>query len=312
MFLLGINTVGGTSANEIMPTNVENINYISIIGAWYDDLYVTKNPEFEMGFDIPFEWDYDTILYAPFNGTTHAGNILVGVDEVSHLLIKRRLPGTFLWQTIYVREINTIDDFKLVCDDYYVPAGAEIEYAIVPVYYGLEQEYNTIKVTQEFNWMFLISGDGTVYGTNITDGFCDTTRNIPSSNVELLNYKYPIFVRNSQANYDTGECKGCFIQIHTDDGECSEEQLSPQYDYARVKYQKEVMDFISNGEPKVLKLPDGRMWIVQVTPNPTDTADNVYYYRQISFSWVEIGDAFSEEDMYYLGLSSIDQSWWNK
>ena len=158
--------------------------------------------------------------------------------------------------------------------------------------------------------MFLISNE-VVFGTAITDGFCDTTRNIPSSNVELLNSKYPLFVRNSIANYDTGECEGMFIKMTDDDGQCSTEMLDTENDYARTMYQKEVMDFICDGTPKILKLPDGRMWIVQVTPNPTDTADTQYNNRNISFSWAEIGDANSEEDMYYLGLTDIGEQWWN-
>lgn len=113
----------------------------------------------------------------------------------------------------------------------------------------------------------------------------------------------------TNANYDTGTCRGSFVPVAEDD-ECKLAYDS-KFDYQRIKHQKEFMDFISDGIPKILKLPDGRMWIIQVTPNPTDTANQVYNNREISFSWVEVGDVNSEEDLYYLGLSEVSSEWWN-
>ena len=310
MFFCGADTIGGSAACNLTPIYINNINYVEISNAYFDDLYISTDPEVSYSMDLPDEWDWCTVLYAKFNNNTYAGNIDTAVGDCTHILLKRRLPQTFKWQTIFVKEINTVDDFDVAFNDYTVRASAEMEYAVVPILNGLEGTYTTITVKSEFTDMFLISND-TVYGTPITDGFCDTTRNIPSANVELLNAKYPIFVRNSQANYDTGDCTGSFINITNDDGECSLELLETENDYARTMYQKEVMDFICDGAPKILKLPDGRMWLVQVTPNPTDTADTQYNNRNISFSWVEIGDVNSEEDMYYLGLNDIDPQWWN-
>ena len=72
------------------------------------------------------------------------------------------------------------------------------------------------------------------------------------------------------------------------------------------------MDFISDSIPKILKLPDGRLWLVQVTPGSADTANTTYNDREISWSWVEIGNVNSEEDLYYLGFSKVESEWWNK
>lgn len=310
MFFCGFNTIGGDSACEATPTYVSEINYVEITGAAYDDLYMSNDPAVEYTMDLPEDWDWNTVLYARFNGNTYAGNIDTAVKDCSHILLKRRSPHTFKWQTVFVKEVHGRDDFEISFDDYTVRASAEMEYAVVPIFFGLEHNYSTVTVKSEFTNMLLISND-TVYGTSITDGFCDTTRNIPSSNVELLNQKYPIYVRNSQANYDTGECKGNFIKLVDDNGQCSDEMADTENDYKRIMYQKEVMDFICDGQPKILKMPDGRMWIVQITPNPTDQADTAYNNRYISFQWVEIADPDSEEDMYYCGLSDISPQWWN-
>lgn len=307
MLFCGNSFVGGICS--ITPTNIDNINYVELKNGIYDDLYVSKATNFELTAKCPEEWDFDTVLWAKFNGNASAGNVDWNLETTSHLVLKSRNEGEFKWKTIAVKEIHTIDDFTINYPDYFIASGQTVEYAIVNVLYGSEGNYATTKITPKFDKMFLIEND-IVWGTDITDGFCDTTRNIPSSTVELLNSKYPIFVRNTIANYDTGNCRGVFVPLVNE--ESCELAFGEEYDYMRIQYQKGFMDFISDGIPKILKLPDGRMWIIQITPNPSDTANQMYNNREISWTWVEIGDVNSEEDLYYLGLSDVSPEWWNK
>jgi len=309
MFICGSNFVGGALACALTPTDIDNINYVELKNGIYDDLYISKATDFELTNKCPEEWDFDTVLWAKFNGNSNAGNVDWSLETTSHIVLKSRTDGEFKWKTIAVKEIHTIDDFVMNYPDYLIASGQTVEYAVVNVLYGSEGNYVITKITPKFDKMFLIE-DGVVWGTDITDGFCDTTRNIPSSTVELLNSKYPIFVRNTIANYDTGNCKGSFVPFANE--ESCELAFSEEYDYMRVQYQKGFMDFISDGVPKILKLPDGRIWIIQVTPNPADTANQMYNNREISWSWVEIGDVNSEEDLYYLGLSDVSPEWWEK
>lgn len=310
MFICGSNFVGGELACALTPTRIENINYVELKNGIYDDLYITRAVDFELTNVFPTEWDFDTILWAKFNNTTNAGNVDWDLENISHIVLKSRTEGNFKWKTIVVKEINSSDDFEnfsINHPDYFVASGQSVEYALVPVSYGLEGNYAITKTVSRFSKMFLIEGD-IVWGTEITDGYCDTTRNIPSSTVELLHSRYPIFVRNTIANYDTGNCKGSFVPL---DEETCEFAYDSEQDYWRIKYQREFMDFICDSIPKILKLPDGRLWLVQVTPNPTDTANQQYNDREISWSWVEVGDVNSEEDLYYLGFSNIEAEWWN-
>lgn len=310
MFICGSNFVGGALACAITPTAINNINYVELKNGMYDDLYITTKTDFEITSECPTKWDYYTVLYAPFNGNTHAGNVDWNLETISHLLLKKRNEGDFLWQTLLVKDVNDIEDFKINHSDYLATSGAIVEYAIVPVSNGVEGSYAiSEKIPFQFDKIFVISED-TVWGTIISDCFCDTTRNVPSTTVTLLNNKYPIFVRNTIANYDTGTCTGAFVPL-VDGKEC-EFAYDRKYDYKRISYQRDFMDFISNGIPKILKLPDGRIWIIQVTANPTDTANWSYNNRYISFPWVEIGDVNSEADLYYLGLSDVTEEWWNQ
>lgn len=308
MFICGSNFIGGALACAITPTALDNIDYIALQNGLYDDLFVSKNTEFELTDTCPKEWDFDTVLYAPFQNSTNAGNVDWTLETISHLLLKKRSDKSFSWQTLAVKEIHSIDDFVINYPDYFAASGAPTEYAIVPVSNGVEGNYATSEITLSFDKLFLIEGD-TVWSTVITDGFCDTTRNIPSSTIELLNHKYPVFVRNTIANYDTGTCSGAFVPM-ADKEKCRLAYGRP-YDYQRTDYQRKFMDFLSDGIPKLLKMPDGRMWLIQVTPSPTDTANTAYNNRYVSFSWVEVGDVNSEEDLYYLGLSDVSEEWWN-
>lgn len=308
MFTCGNNFVGGALACALTPTGLENINYIELKNGIYDELYITKATDSELTNEFPKEWDFDTILWAKFNGSTNAGNVDWNLENTSHIILKSRTEGNFQWKTIAVKEINSIKDFVINYPDYFIASGQPVEYAIVPVFYGLEGNYATTCIISKFDKLFLIEGNQ-VWGTEITDGYCDTTRNIPSANVELLHRKYPIFIRNSIANYDTGNCKGAFVPL---DEKTCEFAFNREYDYQRIKYQKNFMDFISDSIPKILKLPDGRLWLVQVTPNPTDTANKTYNDREISWTWVEIGSVDSEEDLYYLGFSEVESEWWNE
>lgn len=307
MLICGNNFAGGQSACAVTPTGLRNINYVELKNGIYDDLYITKATDFALNGECPKEWDFDTVLWAAFHNTTNAGNVDWNLETTSHIVLKSRTDGRFKWKTIAVKEIHSIGDFTMNYPDYSVASGQSVEYAVVPVLYGSEGIYSSTKTASGFEKMFLIEG-GTVWGTEITDGFCDTTRNIPSSTVELLNSRYPVFVRNTIADYDTGNCRGSFVPL---DEESCEYAYDSKQDYRRIKYQKEFMDFLCDSVPKILKLPDGRLWLVQVTPNPADTADQGYNDRKISWSWVEVGDVNSEEDLYYLGFSNIGPEWWN-
>ncbi|MCI8358302.1 MAG: hypothetical protein HFI51_09185 [Lachnospiraceae bacterium] len=308
MLFCGSGFAGGGLACALTPTGLININYVELKNGIYDDLYITKAADFELTNQCPAEWDFDTILWAKFSNTTNAGNVDWNLETTSHIILKSRPEGRFKWKTIAVRETKQIEDFVINYPDYFVASGQTMEYALVPVLYGMEGDYATTSVTPKYTKMFLIE-DAIVWGTEITDGFCDTTRNLPSSTVELLNSRYPVFVRNTKANYDTGSCKGSFVPL--DEISCEFTYQGTQ-DYQRIKYQRDFMDFICDGVPKILKLPDGRLWLVQVTPSPSDTANGIYNDRQISWNWVEIGDVNSESDLYYLGFSKIEAEWWDE
>ena len=53
------------------------------------------------------------------------------------------------------------------------------------------------------------------------------------------------------------------------------------------------MHFLTNGQPKILKSFDGRIWMVDITGDPTATVQNHPDQVSISFNFTEIGDTYS-------------------
>ncbi len=307
MFFL--NHILGASPDTIplTPTHLANLTYIKLSNGLYDCLYITRETDSEPSMDCPREWDFDTIFHADFNNSTNAGNVDWNLQSVSHLLVKRRDTSKFQWTTIAVKEIHTLKDFSdgIKGNDYTNASHVEYQYAVVPVLHGTEGLYNTIFVDSQFRDIFLVEKN-CIIGAPSSDGFCDTARRIPSSLAETIHNRYPSYIRNTISNYDKGSCKGKFIEL--DEESCNFSVT----DALRIPYQRKIMDFLADGMPKLLKHFDGRIWLIAVTGDPTDTADGAYNNRAVSFEWTEIGNYESERDLYYTNLSDIGEEWWNE
>ena len=306
MFFLGYNFLGADeTAIPISPVVPSDNTSIEVFDVYLDTLAASKNVDSELTADISEEWDWDTILLADFNNDTFAGNIKWAIDTITHMVIKRRVVGSYKWMTLAVQEVNSIDDLNMNGTDI-TSESLEYEYAIVPMFYGNEGPYSiaTVDVTNED--LVVIDSTG-IYHTPLTDGYCDTTDVHPNSVLELLHNRYPTIVRNTMANYETINVTGQFIPYKDD---CID-FTSYDDDRRRVLYQREVKEFLTNGRAKILKNVDGQCWLVYVTTPPTDSADNIYMVRKLTFGCTETGSLKSEEDLYYAGLLDVPPEWWS-
>lgn len=116
-------------------------------------------------------------------------------------------------------------------------------------------------------------------------------------------YRYPFAHTFGKLNYDSGEVSGYFVPMNDN---CDFE-LEKSFDY-----QKNIMNWLTNGMPKILKSFDGRMWMINVDGSPTDSMDGHWQHRIIDFQWYESGDYTDEEDLYESGLSNVSSEFWGK
>lgn len=307
MFILGSTFLGVDFSFSPTPTDIQDINHLELSNGVFKNLYASKNTDISIDDYIPLSWDINTIILANkyTSGNINAGSVSYSLSNISSLLIKRRKVGDFDWVTIYCKETNTEDDLLINGIDYTNSSDVEYEYAVTPVINYTEGEYSTTTVYSVFDGIYLIDNED-MYGTELNTGYIDTTRNKPCSIQVLPNYKYPRYYSFGNTNYDTGSAQGLFAEF--DPQTC--EFL---FDDAHLSsYQSKVIDFLTNGKPKLLKNYDGRSWLVVVSDNPTNTAEGYYQNRNITFNWTQIGEADSEKDLYECGIIDVPSTYWSK
>lgn len=294
------------------PTDINNINKIELSNGIYDELFATKDVEGELTETIQQEWDFDTILHAMFDGNAMAGNINWAIDSISNIAIKRRKIGEFNWITLETKEVNSYDDFSIVGTDKTAAPNFEYEYVVIPILNGIEGNYSSASPLKVTSSSLVVLDKDEMWATVVTDGFCDEVSNVPNSAIITMNDVYPTIISNTSANYKTITVNCQFIPTEEDSMEnCSRvlDELTP----AQITLNNDAfMKFLNNKKPKLLKNIDGRIWLVYVTTPPTNSADGDYLMRKITFGCTEIGDINSEEDLYYAGLITSTEEWWNQ
>ena len=306
MIFLGDLLSGNVMSVPCTPTDVNNITKLELSNGWYDDLRITHNVTEELESEVNQDWDWDTILHAKFDDSVGAGNVLWNLDTVSHLLIKRKKVDDFKWITLETHKIETIEDFNIRNIDKTAKPNYQYQYAAVPIKNGVEDFYSTCDVEVKSNCLVIIDRDS-IWQTNITDNYLDSTSVVPNTVVETMYETYPTIVRNTNANYETISVNASFYP--SDENGCS---IIIDDDAKRIDYSDKAKMFLRNGKAKILKREDGRCFLGYVTTPPTDTADSDYRNRKISFSITEIGNIENEQDLYDCGLSDVTQEWWNK
>lgn len=303
MVFLGTSFIGGAYTAQPTPTNAENMTYVTLHGGWYSDLYGTAETDSPQGINIPDTWDWDTIMRADYSrNKTAAGNIDWLAENVSAVVVKRRVQGTYKWYTVASHPIEVEEDFIFAGVDKFAKSNTTYEYALVP--YDNDNNpgvYGIQSVDSEFDKIFVMDKEKT-YGTFHTTGNVDTTRNIAGTHNSPLNSRYPVFFHSGKMNFDSGSVDGKFYDL--DEG-C---QIIEDRGYF---YKTGLMDFLTDGNPKILKHPDGRIWLSQVEPSPTDSGDETYKFRNIVFQWIEVGEHDNNKDMYKANLNDVSEIYWN-
>ena len=307
MLFLNSQLIGDMHSICYTPTQVDKFKNVKLQNAIFDSLYMTNDVYSAPSSSHPVAWDIDTIMYAEFENTVSAGSVDWQKKDTPLYLIKRRESGEDdnAWITISKRDIEDGDTVNEVVIDFLNASKVTYDYAFVPIRNGTEGEYIMNTVYSEFDGICVMER-GEYWWTPITDANINTTRNIEKGMNTMLNNRYPISVTRAITNYDSGDARGMFLPF--DEEECR----FIAEDSSRVRHQKKFMDFLTNYQPKILKALDGRIWLVDVSPSPTDEANTYYDERYQSFTWYEIGRHDSEQDLYRANLLNVSEEYWSK
>ena len=308
MFFLG----GFLGADEcsipFTPTSLDDDTVVELSGADFDGFYVSKDIQLSPGV-IPGDWDFDTIMYANFNEkTAEAGNYAWNLNNTSHLVVKKRASDEYDWIAVDVHEVNTLEDFNFDGLDI-ATENVEYEYAIFSYLNGAEGRYASTIVNAENNRMVIADRTG-IYTTILTDGYCDTTDQAPNAVITTLYGRYPTVIRNTDARYEEIEVSATFLPLDNEKNDCVDIAEVEMDDRSRIRYQRQVREFLSNGLPKILKNIDGRTWLVYITTPAVEAADTSYNDRKLTFTCTEIGNIRNEKDLYEAGMIDVPEEWW--
>ena len=68
------------------------------------------------------------------------------------------------------------------------------------------------------------------------------------------------------------------------------------------EYREELKNWLFNGMPKILKYDDGRMWIISIVGDISDSADGHRENIKTTFEFAETGNPEKNKDLFYGGL----------
>jgi len=300
MIFLGNTFFSGENSLYHPTVNIAEITVIQLFDGTYNHLILSSDSSMTVR-DITDEWDYNTKINADFDGKFDAGNTGFSLRNTDHVVIKRRELGSTQWVAIYVKEISKISDFDISFIDKYARSGVEYQYSVSSYTNGIENSFIIDNVYSEFDGYYITDKD-CLYGTIYDVDGCDTSRNTTNQVLQLLNSKYVSVVSNSEANYESGSITGDFIQLDNQTEEVKRNE--------GLLYRTQLKDRLTNKKPLILKISDGRIWMIKVTGSPTDSQNGHRDLRSITFEWVEVGNINDMRALYENGLSDVDSRWW--
>lgn len=161
--------------------------------------------------------------------------------------VKRRLYGSYAWTILGEWDASGFDDtINVIFEDAYALGRYKLyEYTIVPVCDGVERDSETILVESNFHGAIIADID-TLYVINLDPEITSVTRNVDTAVEKTLAGKYPIVSYGNEANYYTGSFSGTILKWDAD---------TDTYDFEQsVEYREELIDWLTNTKPKVLKI----------------------------------------------------------
>ena len=299
--IVGYNFCSDGNCLDATPAVVDNIKYVLIQKGIYDHLNMTGDVTTPYSSDIPTVWDILTIMDANFNGNINAGNVGFVLSELSGFRIKRRKLTDFNWITLDFIPVTNVLQLQFIFNDNIAQSLEDYEYAFVPVLNGVEGNYMTNTITPNFKGVFICDQE-TIYRfyAGVTYGSQEQVQKIGV--MEALGSKYPVFVSGSMINYKKGRVEGTVLQ--------NDYEETRQIDrFAIVKEREELVKFLTDKKPKIIKDWNGNSYLVVVTGNPQTTYLNNsgMAIANVGFDWTEAGDSNSQADLVDTGMIAPEQ-----
>lgn len=296
--ILGYNFLSDFNVVDPLPTAINNIYSTKIQNGIFDHLLMTKDVSSAQDtWNIPTDWDFNTIFNADFNGNTNAGNITESLRDITGVKIKRRIKGTFDWITLKEFTISAPEELSFVLTDHLNANDTEYEYAFVPVTNNVEGNYIIESIMSQFNGIFICDVD-TVYKFRAGAVYGNMTQNQQVGVFQTFNRQYPVVVSNGQMNYKTSSIQGYVMPPNFD----QEHNFSDTK--GMIAEREKLLKFLTDKKAKIIKDNIGNNWLCFITgsPNVMFASNSYNSIASVSVDWTEMGDPANKSDLYENGL----------
>lgn len=246
----------------------------------------------------------------------HDGYITISIaptttySNVGIVLIKHKIRTELLFTSVYMKYINSTSDLTFSYDDYLCRNNCTYDVCVEFMSITrLPIDSTTVQVESKFDVLVLNDGIDS-WRTPLNVSAINTTLIRPYVMNSPLYASKPSYYTCTNNNYEEGTCHGVFLKIVEDGDKCS-------FDTSQNwKYRKELKNFLLLPCAKILKSVSGEMWIVgiktdSITDNSLFENAEIEGARQIEFGWFEVGDADSEEDLFFNHLINVPSVLWS-
>ena len=296
--ILGFNFLFDSYAINPRPTNVEPLASASVRNGIFDEIDISADVDKQtIDTTIPSVFGEYDILLCDFNGNIDSKEL--ESYDFNLIRIKRRESGTFNWITLFEVSVNDLKDINFTRYDKYARNNTVYEYAFVPVSGGVEGNYSIISVESKFYKIYLCD-ESNIYSLDAGIAFGSISKSNKTNIFEPLMGKYPIVVSNAELNYKSGTLSGTIITPREDE--------TKTWDLSQnIKLQNDILNFLINKKAKIYKDWMGNSYLILIVEDVSLTPNNTINGRlaDVAFSFVEIGDAENQEDLYENGLIDI-------
>ena len=293
---LGYNFVQDGNSLDIAPTSVNNVTTVQVQNGIFDHFHLTSNVTSDYSPIKNTEWAYLDIIVANFDGNINGGNVNFLLQYLTAIKVKRRIKGTFNWVTLKTVAVKAFEDLNFAFNDYIAANNTDYEYALVPILNGAEGDYITNSITSQFKGVFICEKDsiykfyaGVAYGTG---------KRVKKIGVfEPYGSKYPVIVANAKTNYYSNSISFTVLPL-----DYEKNRIMDRYEINKLT--EEILNYITNNKAKIIKDWNNSIHLVYPSSEPNITYDNNWGMGKIdiSFDYVEVGDANNEKDLMEFGL----------
>lgn len=294
----GVYQVQSTKDRHLISQNITSLTIGN--GVYYK--VVLDNGTIDYDEAEPTGFQANTYLFADFKNNLKAGTTDIDINEIAGYKIKRKDENTQKWIELYSKRIYSVDDFKTISyNDFTVPSGIQQTYAFVPLMSGdIEGNYIVNTVTPVWNYCFLTDTTQTII-FNVEVAYDGDTQNVPIGVLAPIGKKYPVVIQNSDNNYRSGSISAKLV------GENFMQNRVVDRVAVTREYNK-VINFLTNGKPKLFKDWNGQCLILRTSAEPTGSYDTAYTNGVItfSFSWVEQGNYDNQDDLTESGFNELN------